>query len=160
MEQINQLLEVINQMKEAKKNGAEQNREQERYYTLALLKEVYGDSLNPGVLRKLVNHINKYVFDANYSLRTSSDVQRNVFGIIFECKDPTTGKLHKKNLVSKVDENGKFYSGSFSEFVYDKDDRMTKVNELAFSEDKCRELYHQNSTTFEFDSNGIETKRT
>ena len=154
MEKLEQLVQVINQMKEAKRNGAEVNNQQEMFYTIALLKEVFGDELNAGVLREMMKDVRGYLFDTSMSISIGEQRQSGKFGISFQ------GTTRKGQIVANIDEDGNLYRGDVSLFEESKHEWRPNNNcSYQFSNGICTKNTPGQKTEMSFDVDGLEMSR-
>lgn len=153
MEKLEQLVSVINSMKENKENENVIT-EKERFYILALLKEIGGEDLNLGALRESYKIVARMVFDPNTSIAAGevNDAGKKVKGIILTSDGKTIG-----NIVAHI--------GSNDNKVYRVDVRYKKekpngITTMSFGPNSAFE-YKDNykKMNMEFDENGIEIKR-
>ncbi len=147
MDNLNQLVSVINQMKDVKKTGGVVERKQEVFYTIALMKELYGENVNPGILRETYKEISKRLFAPRSTINVSNDPNSE-----FQTITITDGKKHT-DLLSPTNKENNISSGGI------RIGRGDSAIEIEFADG----YYHQKKQ-FEdkvqtFDEDGIEIKR-
>lgn len=154
MENLNQLVEVINQMKDAKKNGANADLRKETFYTIALLKEIFGQEMNPGVLREMMKDVRNYLFDPEITISTGERSEEHKLGINLE------GNSKKGILVAHVDEKGQLYRGDVKLLKKTKHEwRPDDSTYYEFIDGVCVKNTPGQTTQMTFEENGIEVAR-
>ncbi len=165
MDNLNQLVEVIELMKDAKKHEENQNNpdiiKQERFYTTALLKTIFGENMNLGVLNAILKDIKAYLFDPNTSISVGKQTGR--YGVTITGTLKNGDKKHGI-IVANIDDAGNIYRGDVSlqeEFKkVDKYDFVRgKDTSYSFSGNELVKETPLTTTEMLFDENGIENSR-
>jgi len=154
MEQLNQLVEVINQMKEAKRNGAVVDNKKETFYTIALLQEIFGREMNSGVLREMMKDVRGYLFDPAITVSVGEISEEHKLGIALE------GESKKGRIVAHADERGQLYRGDVK--LLKKTNHEWRPDESTyyeFTDGICVKNTPGQTTQMTFDENGIEVSR-
>lgn len=142
---IEQLISVINQMKEAKKNGLQVEQSKERYYTIYLLKAIFGENINLGILVEIINLTRRFLFETDGLIKYAENENR-VYEVYIHSKD-TVGKL-----VANVD-NGKLYRGDIRiKWAFNFDI-------IEFTDGKLIKKGRFQDTEMTFNQDGIEVER-
>lgn len=113
-EKLEQLVNVINQMKEAKKQTGKADKTQEAFYAIALLKEIYGQNMNSGILRETFKDVRTMLFDNDGIIRAVK--MDDKFGIQTDL-GLIAAKVGQNNDICRVDIRAKidvYKSYSFS----------------------------------------------
>ena len=154
MENLNRLVEVINQIKDAKKNGAVVDNKKEVFYTIALLKEMFGQDLNSGILREMMKDVRNYLFDPSITIYDGERSEEHKIGLSLE------GDSKKGIIVANTDEYGNLYRGDVK--LLKKTSHEWKSDDsiyYEFSDVICTKDTPGQSTTMTFEENGIEVSR-
>lgn len=145
-EKIEQLVSVINQMKEAKKNGLQVEKSKENYYTIYLLKAIFGENINLGVLAEILNPSRRFLFETAEPLQYGEN-ENGAYGVYIHGKDIAG------NLVANVDSDGKLYRGDVK--IRGKVD----INRIEFIDGKLTKETKFQDTEMTFNQDGIEEER-
>lgn len=141
MDNLNQLVSVINQMKDVKKTGGVVERKQEVFYTMALMKELYGENLNPGILRETYHELSIYLFNSESVVNLSKDPIYNNNSITI-----TRGNTHINLFKSAIGGNIKIQNESGTTNIEFADKTYTREQPSRYER-------------VNFDEDGIEIKR-
>lgn len=145
-ENLQQLISVINQMKESEKNGLQIDQSKKTYYTIYLLKALFGENINPGVLAEILNLSRRFLFETDEPIQYGEN-ENGAYGVYIHGKDIVG------NLVANVDYDGKLYRGDVK--IRGKVD----INRIEFIDGKLTKETRFQHTEMTFNQDGIEEER-